>query len=139
VDLAKLHDSYTTQRGTIHLTIGLSDRGPQRRGAKERVDDEDQAVSFDIGAASRRSTKSLDGAEMLTPESQETFVRIGCGAVVGLLLGLGIVVGTASYWANSISTLVWTVVLSVVVCAFLGWRLGDRFFYSLHKWIGWLR
>jgi hypothetical protein len=73
------------------------------------------------------------------PESQEAFVRIGCGALVGLLVGAAIVVGTVSYWANSVAALVYGVGLSVVVCAFLGWRFGDRFFHSLHKWIGWFR
>jgi hypothetical protein len=76
---------------------------------------------------------------MSTPEAQESFARIGCGALVGLLLGLAIAVGTASYWANSISALVCVVALAVVFCALIGWRFGDRFFHSLHKWIGWLR
>ena len=58
---------------------------------------------------------------------------------MGLFVGFVIVVGTASYVANSVSALVGVVVLSVVVCAIVGWRLGDRFFHSLHKWIGWLR
>jgi hypothetical protein len=54
-------------------------------------------------------------------------------------MGLGIVVGTISYWANSTSAVTWVIILSVAVCAVLGWRFGDRFFHSLHKWIGWLR
>jgi hypothetical protein len=76
---------------------------------------------------------------MSLPNSQETFVRIGCGALVGLLVGLPIVVGTVGYWANSIAVILWVVALSVAVCALIGWRFGDRFFHSLHKWIGWLR
>jgi hypothetical protein len=73
------------------------------------------------------------------PESQEAFVRIGCGALVGLLVGAAVVVGTVSYWANSSLAIAGVVVVSVVVCAFLGLRFGDRFFHSVHKWIGWLR
>jgi hypothetical protein len=82
---------------------------------------------------------ALDAAYMSTPESQETFVRIGCGAGVGLLVGLGTIVGTVSYWADSTVALVCVVTLSVIVCGLLGWRFGDRFFHSLHKWIGWFR
>jgi hypothetical protein len=58
---------------------------------------------------------------------------------VGLLVGAAIVVGTASYWGNSSVALAGVVFVSVVVCAFLGWRFGDRFFNSMHKWIGWFR
>ena len=95
--------------------------------------------SFDAGEAPRRSTSSLDAAAMSTPSSQDTFVRVGCGALVGLLVGLAFVVGTVSYWANSIAVILLVVSLSVVVCGLIGWRFGDRFFHSLHKWIGWLR
>jgi hypothetical protein len=76
---------------------------------------------------------------MSTPESQETFVRIGCGALVGLLVGLVLVVGTVSYWANSSVAFAGVVGLSAVVCSFLGWRFGDRFIKSVRKWIGWFR
>jgi hypothetical protein len=116
-----------------------SDRGSRLWWANEGVDDLDKAPSVIVGANPRRSTSSLGAAEMSTPEAHETFVRIGCGALVGLFLGLAIVVGTVSYWANSISALVCVVALSVAVCALIGWRFGDRFFHSLHKWIGWLR
>jgi hypothetical protein len=73
------------------------------------------------------------------PESQEAFVRIGCGALVGLLVGAAIVVGTAGYWGNSMVAFAGVVVVSVVVCAVLGRRFGDRFFSYMHKWIGWFR
>jgi hypothetical protein len=74
---------------------------------------------------------------MSMPDRPETITRIGCGVMVGLLVGFAIVVGTASFYANSIGTFVLVVGLSVAVCAFLGWRFGDRFFHSLHKWIRW--
>jgi uncharacterized protein YacL len=74
---------------------------------------------------------------MATRDPQDTIVRIGCGAIVGLLIGLALLVGTASYFANSIVDLIFIVVGCVVVCAALGWRFGDRFFQGLHKWIGW--
>jgi hypothetical protein len=76
---------------------------------------------------------------MSLPNSQETFVRIGCGALVGLLVGLAIVVRTVGYWAKSLAVILCMVALSVAICALIGWRFGDRFFHSLHKWIGWLR
>jgi uncharacterized membrane protein YgaE (UPF0421/DUF939 family) len=76
---------------------------------------------------------------MSMPDSQDTFVTIGCGALVGLFVGIIVVVGTVSFWANSIVAFGCAIVISITVCAFLGWRHGDRFLRSFHKWIGWLR
>jgi hypothetical protein len=75
---------------------------------------------------------------MPTPDPQDSIVRVGCGAVVGLFVGFALLVGTVSYVANSIVELVLIVAGSVVVCAVLAWRFGDRFFQALHKWIRWL-
>ena len=74
---------------------------------------------------------------MATPEREDAIVRIGCGAVVGLVLGLSLVVGVVGFEANSIFVLVITVTACIVACALLGWRFGDRFFHSLHKWVRW--
>jgi len=62
--------------------------------------------SFDAGEAPRRSTSSLDDAEMATPDRQDTIVRVGCGAVVGLIVGFALLVGTVSYLANSMVALI---------------------------------
>lgn len=75
---------------------------------------------------------------MPTPERQDAIVRVGCGAVVGLFVGLALLVGTVSYMANSVAELVLVVAGSVAFCAVLAWRFGDRFFRALHKWIDWL-
>ena len=90
-------------------------------------------------AVPRRSTLALDPAQMSSPVFQETLARIGCGGLVGLLVGMAVVVGTIAHWANSITVLVSVVALSVVVCALIGWRFGDSFFHSLCKWIGWFQ
>jgi hypothetical protein len=74
---------------------------------------------------------------MSLPNRPETITRIVVGAMVGLFVGVAIVVGTASFYAKSTGTLVLVVGLSAVLCAFLGWLLGDRFFHTLHKWIQW--
>ena len=74
---------------------------------------------------------------MSLSDHPETITRIGCGAMVGLFVGFVIVVGTASFYADSTGTFVLVVGLSVAVCAFLGWLIGDRFFHTLHKWIRW--
>jgi O-antigen/teichoic acid export membrane protein len=68
----------------------------------------------------------------------EAATRIGCGAVVGLVVGLVFVVSAAISFSKSGVALGAVVLLSIVVCGFLGWRYGDRFFHSLHKWIRWL-
>jgi len=75
---------------------------------------------------------------MATPDRQDTIVRVGCGAVVGFMVGLALLVGTVSYFANSIVELILIVAGSVVICAALAWRFGDRFFQALHKWLRWL-
>ena len=75
---------------------------------------------------------------MATPDHQDTIVRVGCGAVVGLFVGFALLVGTVSYEANSTVALILVVAGSVVVCAALAWRFGERFFQALHKWIRWL-
>jgi uncharacterized membrane protein (Fun14 family) len=75
---------------------------------------------------------------MATPDRQDILVRVGCGAVVGLIVGLALVVGTVSYFANSVVEFILTVAASVLVCAVLAWRFGDRFFQTLHKWLRWL-
>jgi hypothetical protein len=71
----------------------------------------------------------------------ESGTRIGCGALVGVLVGLVLVtgVGLAGFADGSRRTLVTILVLSIVVCALLGWRLGDRFFQSLARWLPWLQ
>ena len=106
--------------------------------AKEGVDDWDKAASLVGDAPPRRSISSLDAAAMATPDREDTIVRVGCGAVVGLFVGLALLVGTVSYFANSTLGLVSAVAVSVLVCAVLAWRFGDRFFQALHKWIRWL-
>jgi hypothetical protein len=72
---------------------------------------------------------------MATPDRQETIVRLGCGAIVGLIVGFGLLVGTVSHLANSVLEIALFVGGSVVVCALLAWRFGDRFFHALHKWL----
>jgi hypothetical protein len=76
---------------------------------------------------------------MASPDTQEALVRIVLGALIGLLVGLLIVVGTASYYANSIGTLWGIVVASIAICASLAWLIGNRFIQSVHKWIQWFQ
>jgi hypothetical protein len=71
--------------------------------------------------------------------SEDAFVRVGCGALVGLVVGVAIVVSTVSYWADSLAAFAGVVGLSVLICAVIGWGFGDRFFHSVHRWIGWFR
>jgi hypothetical protein len=78
-------------------------------------------------------------SQNLKPGSEEAFARIGCGALLGAVVGAAIVVATVSYWADSLAAFAGVVGLSVLVCALLGWRFGDRFFHSVHGWIGWFR
>jgi hypothetical protein len=73
---------------------------------------------------------------MSTRDSPEALIRIGCGAFIGLMVGFILVGATLSFYAGSVEMLV-VVGLSTVVCAVLAWRLGDRFYRSLSKWLRW--
>ncbi len=81
-----------------------------------------------------RSTSSLAVADMSTRDSPEALIRIGCGAFIGLMVGFIIVAATLSFYAASIEMLL-VVGVSVVVCAFLAWRLGDQVYRFLMKWL----
>jgi hypothetical protein len=67
----------------------------------------------------------------------EQVARLGCGAVVGLLLGVVLVVNMAdAFYSRAAMGVV--VFVSVVVCSWLGWRFGDRFFHSIpQRFRGW--
>jgi uncharacterized membrane protein AbrB (regulator of aidB expression) len=74
---------------------------------------------------------------MSTPDIPEKITRIGCGAVVGLVVGFALALGTVNHYANSVAPFVGVVGLTVVFCVILAWVFGDRFFQSLHKWLRW--
>lgn len=76
---------------------------------------------------------------MTRADLPESATNIGCGAVVGLVVGLIVVVGTGTMFLDSAIAMGVLVVLSMAICGLLGWRYGNRFFHSLLKWIGWLR
>lgn len=71
-------------------------------------------------------------------DAEDTVVRLGCGAVVGLFVGLVLLVGFGTQFLRSRWAMGVLVLLSVVVCADLAWKMGDRFFHSMHNWIRWL-
>jgi hypothetical protein len=72
--------------------------------------------------------------DMSTRNSPEALIRIGCGTIIGLTVGFILVGATLSFYAGSIEILV-VIGLSTVACAVLAWRLGDRFYRSLIKWL----
>ena len=73
----------------------------------------------------------------MEPPIAEQVARIGCGAVVGIFLGIALVVNMAGEFSSGAEIAV-VVFVAVVVCGWLGWRFGDRFFHSIPKWFrGW--
>lgn len=73
----------------------------------------------------------------MEPPVAEQVTRIGCGAVVGLFLGVALIVNMADAFSSRAARGVVLFVL-VVACSWLGWRFGDRFFHSIPKWFrGW--
>lgn len=72
----------------------------------------------------------------LPPEALEKRVRFGCGALLGLFIGLS---GGLSWWvANGVGF--WLLLLvPVVICGWLASRRGDRFWERIGPWLWWWR
>lgn len=61
------------------------------------------------------------------PDGLETGLRLGCGGLFGLLLGVG-ALGRLAFRTGS-PTIAWVgIPVLVVVCALAAWRLGDDFY-----------
>jgi len=58
-------------------------------------------------------------------ESGETVARIGCGAIVGLVIGLCLVVGLVGTFLSLAVAIAVVVVLSMIVCTVLA-RIGGN-------------
>lgn len=106
-------------------------------GARSTIEQVVARIGAERGYNAARQRDGI--AKMPAPDLPEATTRIGCGVVVGLVAGLIVVVGTGTIFLNSGVAMAAVVVLSIAVCGFLGWRYGDRFFHSLHKWIRWLQ
>ena len=68
------------------------------------------------------------------PDALEKKIRIGCGTLAGLAVGasvgvLGLGLRAGALWAF--------VGLAVIVCAFLAFRWGDRFWITLMGVLKW--
>ena len=74
---------------------------------------------------------------MSSHDPKDALARSIVGALIGVLVGLLLVVGTASYYANSNAVRGAVIVTSVLVCSAIAWRYGDRFTQSVHRWIQW--
>ncbi|MBL9087193.1 MAG: hypothetical protein JNM10_08610 [Planctomycetia bacterium] len=65
-----------------------------------------------------------------TPDRLETGLRLGCGGLFGLLLGV-VALGRFAFRVG-VPTLAYVgIPVLVVVCALAAWRLGDDFY---HRW-----
>jgi hypothetical protein len=79
-----------------------------------------------------RQSNGNDG-DLRGPDVAEQVTRIGCGAVVGLFLGVVLVVNMADAFSSRAAMGI-VVLVSVVICGWLGWRFGSQFFHSIPKW-----
>jgi hypothetical protein len=61
----------------------------------------------------------------------EQVTRFGCGALLGLVAGLGIVLG---FTLSSFGTVAAALVAAMVICGLLALIYGDRFWYALKHW-----
>lgn len=64
-------------------------------------------------------------------DTLESSFRVGCGAFVGIFVGAVIGMATLRYFGSSAAWVAGVVIIFTFLCAFLGWRLGDRFFNSI--------
>ena len=69
------------------------------------------------------------------PDAEEKVIRFGCGAVLGLLLGLLAVFGLLAL-SNWITVAV--LFVPAACCGWLAMRYGDAFWYKLAKYVPWL-
>lgn len=67
-------------------------------------------------------------------DESEQVTRFGCGALLGVLIGLGIVV---SFTLSSFGSVAAALVASMVACGLLALVYGDRFWLSLKDWLVW--
>lgn len=59
-------------------------------------------------------------------------VRFGCGALFGLIVGLGSI-----YSLPSVGPVIAVAVALALVCGGLSARYGERFWSSASRWLGW--
>lgn len=64
------------------------------------------------------------------PESEQV-TRFGCGALVGALLGLALIIG---FTLTSLGSATVALVALMIICGVLALVHGDRFWYSLKDW-----
>ena len=65
-----------------------------------------------------------------TPDRVELALRLGLGVLIGAVLGLVVAFGLLGTRLFAIPITVG----GIIVCAYLGYRYGDRFFSWILKW-----
>ena len=64
----------------------------------------------------------------------ETGMRIGCGALLGLGIGLFTAFRPLRFHDMTVPMLIALPVAFALICAFLGYKYGDEFFQKFHDW-----
>jgi len=73
----------------------------------------------------------MDIHEDYEPDKSEKITRFGCGALFGILVGIGLVIRFA---IASFGLVVGVILGAILVCGFLALKHGDEFWYSLKNW-----
>ncbi|MFZ6672721.1 hypothetical protein [Undibacterium sp. Xuan67W] len=74
----------------------------------------------------------MSGQSDMEPDDSEKRVRFGCGALLGVFVGKGLVL---EYVVSSFGLKLGMVVAATLVCGFLAMKYGDEFWYSLKDWL----
>ena len=73
-------------------------------------------------------------------DPKDSVARIGCGAALGLLVGLSLIINfVLSPWAVPAWLMLLILTVSIAALAALGYIYGDRLFHSAHRWLRWFQ
>jgi anaerobic C4-dicarboxylate transporter len=73
-------------------------------------------------------------------DPKDSVIRIGCGATLGVLVGLSLIINVVlSPWAVPAWLIVLILTAAIAALAALGYIYGDRLFHFAHRWLRWFQ
>lgn len=88
-----------------------------------------------MAPSSVQTVGQVDHAMTKTPDREEAVLRMGCGAIAGFLVAVN------GVWMLrhdlGLSERLLLGAAGAVLCAFLAYRYGERFWVGLRDWLHW--
>jgi hypothetical protein len=69
------------------------------------------------------------------PDKAEKITRFGCGALFGVVIGIGLAIRFAF---SSLGFIAAIIVGAILICGYLALKFGDEFWPSIKDWWWWL-